>query len=284
MAEENALPTSDELKVELTARLNTMAHLVDESNAAIAKLRQFSPFLDGLQSDKILQDALTTWLEEHLKRLSECYQGKTTHVLTLEDLDEELTSIRALDRNLNYDLRTARITIVEAVNRVVEQYNFTELAQEFSTLARSLEHRGYINAAKYLADKFHIEERDRGYLPPRKKNKVYLFENLIYTSVSSYHYDMPRDYEKIAQALELVEDEIGVTNLAKSMRIIANAIEKEPGVFPTRTVIGKGNPIEVIFYTQHLHFRVTHEAAEAIFAFIKLYTDIELFDFSVELA
>lgn len=278
--------SGETLKQSLTERLAPLPDCFSELHNAARTVSGITHHrVDLPWSHEILDQAYAHWLAEQTESLSLKYQGNTSKKIEVKDLSPALQSVDAISGYLRFQLSDERISLEQAVKEFLADVPFAKLAEELNTKAMKLESAGYTEAAKFIAEQLRCKARNNQHHLPTRTKRHYLFEYPLHISMAEfYDHTMPRTLRQLAECFRLVEQDAGRSGLAASIDKIAQSFSDALSLFPSRTVLAEGMPIEGVVFKEHMKIRMSHDVADAVFAFIRIYSDIELYDFVAKAA
>lgn len=237
-----------------------------------------------------LQTVLTAWIKGILETVSLAYQGESDEVIDSSELKDQLIDLSEIFHKERWQIRQrfddSEYSYNLLIDELLERYRFDLLVRDLTSMASKLEERGLNRVARQLVNKLNLKQTSRRYgNEPKQLKRFYQFQIPIHVGYSNgYDYDLSRGLLHLAHDLTIVEKNTGAKGLSYSVKCIAEDIQNAKTRFDSRTRIGEGNKIDAIVFNSHMALRVPYDAADAIFAFIRLHSDIELISFDEEAA
>lgn len=267
---------------ELSALFHQLAKAHKEAEKSLATLNKITNGNTSLPwVEKLIESTIHYWLKKHLSAISAAYQGNTRESLSLSALHSRFFNLYELAPGLHHN----KYSLQEAINKVIECYDFDGLVEHLYELANGLEDLGLTNAASILAKHFNIRAVNHQWYEPKRTQRRYVFcHNLFGRYNLGYSFEFKNMLRELFTVLLVVEKEMGVAGLSSSMENIYSQFNATREEFPSRTTLEKGSPIEMVVFKEHVNFNIKPDAADAILAFIRINSEIELYDFNEQAA
>lgn len=230
----------------------------------------------------VLQRVFTHWLTTMLDERSAEARGVAAKAHIGVDSLDGLESLYNTDDDILCEVRTGRMSRLEYVHTFFKHYDFEGLYRKIDELARKLEGSAIRNAADTIGRELNLV-RVRSWSQPAgivRQKKHAVVESSIYYSYGSYDYSNFEKFHALADALDLMRADAGGSDLAQGVRALASALKatkwNEP--LPSRTVTGEDTAMPATVFSEKVKFKLSHQDADTLLAFVKLHTDLPLWD------
>jgi hypothetical protein len=276
----------NEYPQELAGKIFLIANdLIDLKSSAIT-LNSLLPIREQVyfpSNQKILNESLDAWLKGLLRGYTVSGQGNTDAEITIDDLSPKYTSFSSVmlpdGTSLENLFIHKSISLARAANEISLHYDFNGLIKELDELTAGLENKGLKVSANKIAETlkmvFYRAEYNK-FRPTMTGQKASMF---LTFSKDDYTYStyLRTNLYNLCSHIRVAEQTSGLEGVHSGFQEIYDTFSRSNWKNrETRSVINENGIVSCTIFKEKLQFKMSHEAAEAIITFVKLYSDHDL--------
>lgn len=268
-----------EFREALAKRLGKMLGPLAEMNARAHLLSEMGVSATQISTADASAQILTSFLKDLERHLTQKYCGGTEAKVSFSGQRHDVPrhagsgpSFYRIGHEIHRYLSKSE-DIQLGLVAFLDEYPFIELAEEAAKQCAGLEEAGKQAAADSLARALHLVE----YGHMRSSIKTLRQRVVSHMGIGDswghgYSYQVHDDLGRLATNFRIVQDEMGDLGAADAFEECAKIFRETKSVFPSRTPLLKGRPVEFLVFNNHMDIRFSHDVMDTLMAFLALHS------------
>lgn len=280
--EAGELSQVDKWKLELTEHLSLCGKAIESYQKGVSALESFIHFnAERIYPCTTIESIMSQWVLKQCELANTRAQNASHLLITPDRLPSDLRRFSPSDCEWNKEILKelgfrypTDATFAQLSQFMLRTFDFAGLEAALSRAEKKIEAEGFKDAAKSLASNFGLSVRcRREFVELRKQKGRVILESSHY---GSYSYDRAKSLNKFKDFAGSFEAEAGVGGLCQALALAIDAERSTSGLsnsgVASRTKVGAGGNVEIVFFNDKLKFYFMPEIFEALVGFIKAYS------------